>query len=112
MTLVQRKLRPIGVMVKNEGDLDQFINRELIPLVRELRDVVNANASSGKATLVAGEAAVTLSKASSKTVLLARNTAGGTPGELSAPDADRTATGFVIRSTSATDTSTVDWVAI
>lgn len=64
----------------------------------------------GIATLVAGTVTVAARNANTRGVLHSRNTPLGDLGDLSAPEASRTATEFVINSTSATDVSTVDWL--
>lgn len=66
---------------------------------------------SGTATLVGGTVVVTPTYFNSavQKITLTRNTPGGTIGDLSAPAASRTATGFTINSSNALDTSTVDW---
>lgn len=78
----------------------------------------------GTATLVAGTATVgpggggeRIELRSGMRIVVARNTPGGTPGDLSVPDASRVfgdpGTGqFVINSGSGTDTSTVDWAIV
>jgi hypothetical protein len=74
----------------------------------------STNPSIGTATLVAGT--VTVSTTAAKTgsrIFISRNTPGGTPGHLSAPVASIVnGTSFVINSSSATDTSTVNWWVI
>ena len=72
----------------------------------------------GTATLVAGTVTVTgVAITSNSTIMLTRNTPGGTVGDLDARDSNRTAgdpaTGqFIITSDSGTDTSTVDYLII
>lgn len=69
-----------------------------------------SDAQRGTVTLVAGTFTVTgIRNALLRGVRTHRNTAGGTPGHLSAPVASRTNTQFVIQSNSAGDVSTVDW---
>ena len=69
---------------------------------------------SGTATLVAGTVTVSTTLTAASKILLSRNTEAGTPGYLEAPAASRNAVlgSFVINSSSATDTSTVDWVVV
>lgn len=69
----------------------------------------------GTATLVAGSVTVSgVSLVAGAKIQLTMNTAGGTPGFLSAPAASRNvgASTFLIQSSSGTDTSTVDWEVI
>lgn len=70
-----------------------------------------ANTTIGTATLVGGTVTVSTNKVlTGDTIFLSRNTPGGTTGDLSAPVASIVnATSFVINSTSALDTSTVNW---
>ncbi|HEU4728393.1 MAG TPA: hypothetical protein VFT22_10900 [Kofleriaceae bacterium] len=66
--------------------------------------------AAGKSTLVAGTVTVTGQTLFPDVIIkLTANTVGGAAGFLSAPSASRTATQFVIQSSSGTDTSTVDW---
>lgn len=67
--------------------------------------------ASGTATLVAGTVTVSVSSVSSTSkILVTVNTPGGTRGFLSVPAASIvTNTSFVINSTQATETSTVNW---
>ena len=73
----------------------------------------SSNLSIGTATLGGGTGTVTVSTTAVKTgakIFLSVNTPGGTQGFLSAPAASITnGVSFVINSTSATDTSTVNW---
>lgn len=74
-------------------------------------ELPSSNVSIGTATLVAGTKTVTTTavKTGAK-IFLSVNTPGGTQGFLSAPAASITnGVSFVINSTSATDTSTVNW---
>lgn len=69
-------------------------------------------AQSGNAVLGAGgliDVVVPYVDWTLQKVTLTVNTPAGVPGSLSAPTANRTSTGFRIVSTSAADTSTVDW---
>lgn len=67
---------------------------------------------AGTATLVAGTVSVSLSSVSASTrVLVSRLVPGGTVGHLSVPTISN-GTGFTIASTSASETSTVAWLAI
>lgn len=70
----------------------------------------------GTATLVAGAApsinAGCLTDPDVCTIILSRNTVGGTLGFLTAQSGQRSGTTFGIDSTSATETSTVNWMAI
>jgi len=68
----------------------------------------------GRATLVGGTVTVSDALVSANTrISITVVTPGGTQGFLSAPSASRVAsTSFVINSTSATETSVVDWIAI
>ncbi len=63
----------------------------------------------GTASLAAGTVIVSARNALLRGVEISLNTPGGTPGFISAPVATRTASQFVINSTSNLDTSTVDW---
>jgi hypothetical protein len=65
----------------------------------------------GVATLIGGvvDVVVPWFDPAVQRIAIGRNTPGGTTGDLSVPQANRTATGFRIQSTSASDTSTVDW---
>lgn len=68
----------------------------------------------GRATLVAGSATVSDPYVTTSTrIVVSAANPGGTQGFLSAPTASRVAsTSFVIASSSALDTSTVDWIAL
>jgi len=70
-----------------------------------------ATASVGTATLAGGTIVVaTTAVTASSLIFVSRNTAAGTTGELSAPEASIVAgTSFTIDSTSGTDTSTVNY---
>ncbi len=73
-----------------------------------------ADPSAGVATLVSGVATINTTCARTYSVIiLTRNTPGGTVGELYARTSD-IAEGvyFMIRSSSASDTSTVNWLLI
>ena len=69
---------------------------------------------AGTATLVAGTVTVnTTAVATGSLIFVSRNTPGGTAGHLSAPVASITnVTSFVINSSDAADTSTVNWVIV
>lgn len=82
------------------------------------RSPSNILAFFGTATLVAGAAADIeagcLTNTDSCTIILSRNTPGGTPGFLAAPVSGRGVSDitFDIESSNALDTSTVNWMAI
>lgn len=80
----------------------------------KIRITTGSNASVGTATLVGGTVTVNTAAAlTASIIMVSRNTVGGTTGNLSAPSASIVnATSFVINSTSATDTSTVNWLII
>lgn len=86
-------------------------NIELTTAGNKLMIATGADASIGTATMVAGT--VTVSTTAVKTgskIFLSVNTPGGTQGFISAPDASITdGTSFVINSSNALDTSTVNW---
>ena len=91
-----------GVYQEGASDVNYFKGAFQLP---------SSNLSIGTATLVAGT--VTVATTAVKTgakIFLSVNTPGGTQGFLSAPAASITnGVSFVINSTSATDTSTVNW---
>ena len=67
---------------------------------------------SGTATLVAGTVSVTLTSTGSSTVVfVSRLTPGGTLGSLSVPTITA-GSGFTINSSSATETSSLAWLAV
>lgn len=69
---------------------------------------------TGTATLAAGTITVSATLTADSKIIYARNTAGGSVGHLNAPAASRNvgAGSFVINSSDAGDTSTVDWAVI
>jgi hypothetical protein len=77
-----------------------------------LKVKTGSNAKAGTATLVAGTVSVSnTSVLATSCVVVCPGVAGGTPGQVYVTSITA-ATGFVITSTSATDTSTVNWVII
>lgn len=94
-----------GSVSATNGDL------ELGTAGNKIKIATGSNASIGTATLVAGTVTVsTTAVLTGSKIFVTVNTPGGTQGFLSVPDASITnATSFVINSTSATETSTVNW---
>jgi len=86
-------------------------NIALLTAGNKIKIATGSNASLGTATLVGGTVTVnTTAVTASSKIFLSCNTPGGTQGFLSAADANVVAgTSFVINSSSATDTSTVNW---
>lgn len=75
-----------------------------------IRIADGANRSMGQATLVAGTVTVSNTRvAANSRIFLSRHTAGGTLGHLSIGSISG-ATNFVINSSSATDTSVINWL--
>jgi hypothetical protein len=70
----------------------------------------SSDEQKGVGTLAAGTATITARSADLRGVLVSRATPAGAPGYLSVPTATRAAGQFVVNSTSATDTSTFDWL--
>ena len=72
-----------------------------------------ASIQKGRVTLVGGTATVAgVRITSTSRIFMERNTTSGTLGNLSAPDASRSASlgQFVINSDQATESSTIDWI--
>ena len=97
--------------VPTADQLEVTGNLSLTTSGNKLKIATGTNASLGTATLVAGTVTVsTTAVTSSSKIFLTCNTPGGTQGFLSAPAGSITnATSFVINSSSASDTSTVNW---
>jgi hypothetical protein len=86
-------------------------NLQLTTAGNKLKIATGSNASIGTATLVAGTVTVsTTAVATGSIIIVSCNTPGGTQGILSAPVGSITNnTSFVINSSNAADTSTVNW---
>lgn len=103
------------VIVNGTGTPTDFLevtgNVALTTAGNKLKIATGSNASIGTATLVAGTVTVsTTVVATGSIIMVSCNTPGGTQGILSAPVASIVnGTSFVINSSNAADTSTVNW---
>jgi len=100
----------IGTNAPTEA-LDVTGNIKMNTAGNKLKIATGTNASIGTATLVAGTVTVSTTAAvTGSKIFVTCNTPGGTQGFLSVPDASITnGTSFIINSSNAADTSTVNW---
>ena len=94
------------------GNLDITGDLSLLTAGDKIFITTGEDAIMGTATLVAGSVTVnTTAVLTASTIFVSLNTPGGVPGWISAPSAGITnATSFIIGSSSAADTSTVNWL--
>ena len=100
-----------GIFRSSDNTMAFSINGSQALRINNLQTIELNTDNRGTATLVAGTVTVnTGSVLASSYIFVSRNTPGGTEGHLSAPVASIVAnTSFVINSSSAADTSTVNW---
>lgn len=101
----------IGTATDDGNKLQISGNLSLKTIGNKIKIATGSNASIGTATLVAGTVTVnTTAVATGSKIFVTVDTPGGTQGFISVPDASIVnATSFVINSSSATETSTVNW---